>query len=252
MYFAWPKGARSSRNGRIQRASFPEKNRVSTRAGKHDWPLVLIPGGLYRASGKEANGQPWAPCPDAGTAQSLSVKILLVSQPCWRFSRGREAPSGEQNSGPSPLGVRGGTPPRHQIPGHMLHEVFLPLWRQFPRSSLVTGDPAMPRSPASTGSRHFPDGSCIVPWPARPSARRYSASLAGAPPSLLSRNPAVAQILQRLSSALRRRPLRAPHPWRTGIAAGNLLVPLSSVPQFPPPPHRAAAALHPRNAALLR
>src|SRR5882762_10371104 len=129
----------------------------------------------------------------------------------------------------------------------MLHEVSLQRWRQFPRSSLVTGDPAMPRSPASTGSRHFPDGSCIVPWPARPSARRYSASLAGAQPSLLSRNPAVAQILQRLSSALRRHPLRAPHPWRTGIAAGNLLVPRSSVAQIPRAPHRAAAAARPLN-----
>src|SRR5260370_25574415 len=134
----------------------------------------------------------------------------------------------------------------------MLHEVFLPLRRQFPKSSLVTGDRAMPRSPASTGSKHFPGGSCTAPRHGLPSARRCSASLADAPPSLPSRNPAAAQILQRLSSALRRHPLRAPHPWRTGIAAGNLLVPRSSVAQIPRAPHRAAAALHPRNAALLR
>src|SRR5260370_7044554 len=94
----------------------------------------------------------------------------------------------------------------------MLHEVFLPLRRQFPRSSLVTGDPATRLLPASTGSRHFPDGSCIVPWPARPSARRYSASLAGAPPSLPPGIPPLPKSFKSLLPRLRPPPLPPPPP----------------------------------------
>src|SRR5260370_12524283 len=106
MYSAWQKGARSSRNGQIQRASFPEKNRVSTRAGKHDWPFGLIPWRLYRADREEANRSLGAGS-DPAAALFSNLQILVFTYPFWPCLRALRPPPAQVNSLPPP------PPPHH-------------------------------------------------------------------------------------------------------------------------------------------
>src|SRR6267143_2967961 len=165
--------------------------------------LCFVPLRLYRDGKEVAN----------------LVRLNFSSCPCSRFLRASALPVAESPK-QSLSAVRGAILRRRQTPARRLHEAFLPLSLQFLISSPVTGGPARPRSPASTGSKRFRACSCTVPQPARPSARTRAPFPSGARRSWTSRKPTEAQTLPLLFSAHPPLLPRVHRPSRPGSDAG--------------------------------